>query len=102
MNPVKPEKRPGTGAVVFAENQPEYIPLPANVLDDGEIETKWRLSWRERWQVFTGGHVYLRVLTFGRALQPVRLTATRDPDNDGFVCDAAGHWLGWHSPEKHE
>ena len=58
---------------VFAENQPEYIPLPAYSGEDGEVITCWRLSWSERLMLFVTGRVWLRMLTFNQSLQPVVL-----------------------------
>ena len=68
----------GMELVTFAKDQPEYIPLPARVDiktgGSGSVVTCWKLSWRERFQVLLQGRFYLTILTFGRALQPVRLT----------------------------
>jgi hypothetical protein len=60
--------------IVFAKDQPEYIPLPALPVDSAQkVITRWRLSWRERLQVLFHGDVYLWVWTFRRPLQPVAL-----------------------------
>jgi hypothetical protein len=60
--------------VVYAKNQPEYIPLPALPVEDGtRIITRWRFSWRERIRVLFSGDIYLWVLTFKGPLQPVML-----------------------------
>lgn len=69
----------GYPEIIFAKNQPEYLPLPAVRVDTetGEIVTRWRLSWRERWRLFCGGDLYLHVLTFGHPLQPLKLSAGR-------------------------
>lgn len=63
---------------VYAKDQPPYIPLPAYALNDdtGTIVTRWTLTWRERLSVLWHGDVYLWQLTFGKALQPVKLEAT--------------------------
>ena len=61
---------------VYAKDQPEYTPLPAvHLHDDPErtIITRWHLSDEERKRIAEGQDVYLWVLTFGRALQPVKL-----------------------------
>lgn len=57
--------------VVYAEDQPQYRPLPARkVFAAGNpVTTCWKLNWRER--LF--GRVYLTQLTFGQPLQPVRM-----------------------------
>lgn len=79
MKPIKPESRKGASEVVFAKDQPEYEPLPAN-FDGTSVETKWKLSWRERWAVLRHGSLYLTLLTFGNALQPIRLSILRDEE----------------------
>lgn len=80
MKPVAPEHRCGYSQVVFAKDQPEYIPLPAN-FNGVEVETKWRLTWRERLSVLFRGSIYLSLLTFGKPLQPIRLSVLREPDD---------------------
>ena len=58
--------------IVFAENQPEYMPLPALKSGaNGEVITCWGLTWRERLRLLFTGKLWLRVLTFDRPLQPL-------------------------------
>jgi hypothetical protein len=57
----------------FAENQEEYLTLPAHVDSQGEVTTCWRLTIGERIRLLLKGRIYLRMLTFKRPLQPVRL-----------------------------
>ena len=56
--------------LVLAEDQPEYLALPAHRTDDGEVISCWSLSWRERFRVLWTGRLWLRQLTFGELLQP--------------------------------
>lgn len=63
-------------AVVYAKDQPEYIPLPAWKGEDGTVVTRWHLSPWERFRVLFGGSIWLTLLTFNRPLQPVKLDAT--------------------------
>jgi hypothetical protein len=79
MRILTPEPRDGFNSVVFAKDQPEYIPLPANV-DGRMVETKWGLTWRERLSVLCRGSVYLTVMSFGHPLQPLRMSVTRERD----------------------
>ena len=68
--------------VVFAENQPEYIPLPAYKFKndrEGRIVCCWKLTWRERFQVLLTGIMWHQVLTFGGKLQPQLISAEK-PD----------------------
>lgn len=60
--------------VVWAKNQPEYIPLPSVVSPDGRVITRWRLTWRERFQLLLHGEFYHQQLTFGHPLQPIKMT----------------------------
>ena len=73
---MKPVDFPGAN-VVFAKDQPEYIPLPAmKVPDDpqGLIVTKLELSPEELEEINKTGSIHLSVLTFNQPLQPVLLT----------------------------
>lgn len=56
---------------VYAENQPEYLSLPAYRADDGRITSCWKLSFFERLKVMFRGKVFLQVLTFNQPLQPL-------------------------------
>ena len=72
----------------YAENQPEYNPLPAWRGEDGMVVTRWQFGWKDRLLVLVGGSVWLSQLTFHRRLQPVKLTST---------CPIQGHT--GHDPE---
>lgn len=76
MIPLEPKPREGFSSVVFAKDQPQYLPLPA-LTDGSVVETRWGLTWRERFRVFIAGHVHLQIVTFGQPLQPIRLTVDR-------------------------
>ena len=73
MTPVVPGCT--TPEVVYAKDQPEYIPLPSHRTDDGTVITRWKLSIRERIRLLIGGSLWLSVLTFNHPLQPVKLDA---------------------------
>lgn len=60
--------------VVFAENQPEYLQLPALKMADGEVICCWQLTWKERLQLLVRGKVWHSILTFNHPLQPQLLT----------------------------
>lgn len=70
-----------TANVVFAANQPEYEPLPAEYRGgkSGEILTCWELSPDELKRIQETGKIWLAVLTFGQPLQPVYLSVEK-PD----------------------
>ena len=72
MRPIAPDESYGGKQVIFAENQPELLPLPART--DGEaVITAWELTAAERVAVLAGAPIMLQVITGGRFLQPVSL-----------------------------
>lgn len=76
MKPVKFEEC----NVVLAEDQPEYLQLPAllDKSEEGEIVYCMKLSFLERLQVLFTGRVWGSVLTFHKPLQPVFSTVFKD------------------------
>lgn len=58
---------------IFAENQPEYTPLPAIVGDEGTVLCRWKCSWKDRLRVLFKGNVYVWIMTFNQPLQPIQL-----------------------------
>lgn len=74
MKPVDPQVE-GCPTIVFAKDQPEYLNLPAAMVDpqQGQLYTKWEPTDEERRALAAGAAVELWVWTFGRALQPVAL-----------------------------
>ncbi len=66
--------------VIFAKDQPQYMPLPAHVNrgnDERRLTCCWRLTWRERLAALVRGHIWQQVLTFGQPLQPQLLTTEK-------------------------
>lgn len=61
--------------VVFAEDQPQYTPLPAFRDSKGTVVTCWELSHEDFEKIVETKRIYLSVQTFNNALQPVFLTA---------------------------
>lgn len=68
--------------VVFAENQPEYQPLPALVVGDGSVITCWELTDEEIENIIETKVIWLKQLTFNKPLQPVMLTTDL---SDGII-----------------
>lgn len=79
-------KLPPEELVVYAQNQPDYIPLPMWRGPEGLRVSCWRLTWRERLQILLGGRLWLLVMTFDRPLQPVRLV-TKCPLSGSAMLD---------------
>ena len=63
--------------MVFGKNQPEYMPLPAKQIDDKTIMTCWELSDEDILLINSSKKIWLGIMTFGKPLQPVLLTASR-------------------------
>jgi len=58
---------------VYAENQPEYLPLPVYEDDKqgGRVYHCWQLSWKERFKILFKGKLWINVLNFKQKLQPI-------------------------------
>ncbi len=75
-------KFPGHNTV-FAENQPQYLQLPAYREPayaknrEGELTCCWKLTFRERLRVLWSGELWHTVLTFWQPLQPQKLETER-------------------------
>jgi len=63
--------------VVYAEDQPEYLPLPAHKTKDGILTVCWKLSFVERVKVFFTGKIWQKVMTFNLPLQPQLMSCDR-------------------------
>lgn len=75
---MKPIKFPEAN-VTFAENQPEYFPLPA-CRDEGgmgQVISCWKLSWYERLRVLFFGEMWMSLCMFGRPLTPSLLSTSK-------------------------
>ncbi len=65
--------------VVFAKDQPEYLPLPALKIDSptGEVISCWKLSFKERVKIIFTGRVWLSLMSFNRPLTPSFMSVDR-------------------------
>ena len=63
--------------IVFGKNQLEYMPLPAKQVDDKTIMTCWELTDEDILLINSSKKIWLGIMTFGKPLQPVLLTASR-------------------------
>lgn len=64
--------------VVYAEDQKEYLPLPAHRTLDGRVTSCWGLTFKERIVVLFSGKIFVRMMTFNKPLQPLKVTV-RNP-----------------------
>lgn len=65
---------------VYAENQPEYLQLPALKLDtpEGHVISCWKLSFWERITILFTGRVWLSLLSFNKPLNPSFMSVNRN------------------------
>ena len=66
--------------VVYAKDQPEYIPLPAYKFPNdpqGNIVCCWKLSIKERIKLLFSGTIWHQILTFNKSLQPQLLSVDK-------------------------
>lgn len=71
--------------IVFGANQPEYQPLPAELVgkpETGQINTCWELSPDELKQIKETGKIWVSILTFGQPLQPVLVSVDKPKPYD--------------------
>jgi hypothetical protein len=68
MKPI-PIKEIKDEPILFAKNQPQYQTLPAYRYKDNVIIC-WGLSWKERFQVFLNGRVFVSLKTWKNPLTP--------------------------------
>jgi hypothetical protein len=77
MNAIEPQIHHGAKLVVFAKDQPPYIPLPASVDGDGTVMTEWEFTAEELQQILNGGRIRLWILftqvNLKRPLSPVKI-----------------------------
>lgn len=57
--------------VTFAKDQPEYIPLPAQWIDQYTILTCWKLTDEEIEVLKKKKKLWIGIKTFGKPLQPL-------------------------------
>jgi hypothetical protein len=65
--------------VVFAKDQPEYLPLPAfkNDSPQGEVVSCWQLSFKERFRLLFTGKLWVCLLSFNNPLTPSFFTTKK-------------------------
>ncbi len=74
MSPVKFKE----ANCVYAETQPEYLPLHVFKTADGMVVSCWKMSFLERIRSLVFGKVWVCVLTFNQPLQPQHM-AVKSP-----------------------
>lgn len=72
--------------VVFAKDQPEYIPLRTlrGNTEQGQVLSRWTLTPEQRKAVAEGADIFLQLLTFGKPLQPIVMAVSDNPNADYY------------------
>jgi len=70
---MKPIKFDGHN-MVYAKDQPEYLPLPVYKNKVGNVTSCWGMSLKERLKVLFTGKIFVSIRTFNNPLQPQRVT----------------------------
>lgn len=80
MNPIRFE---GMNCV-YAENQKEYLPLPAHKHNDDWkcVSSCWGLTIIERIKILFTGRIYVTLPTFGKPLTPQKLSLENPTKNE--------------------
>lgn len=87
MNPIEfPEQN-----IVFAKDQPEYLPLPAYKKPDGEVITVWELSDDEIDVLLRTRKLHIKMLTFNKPLMPIAPFVVPDMAYIAKNCKELGH-----------
>lgn len=75
MTPVSPvlDEKLASSEVVYAKDQPEYIPLPTLRNSKGMVLSRWKLSDIEREAIALGADIHVCTCTFNQPLQPIRV-----------------------------
>ena len=63
--------------IEFAKNQPEYLPLPAHISEDGTVTTCWELNDHDIENLMETKKLWLQILTFNNPLQPVMISVEK-------------------------
>ena len=76
--------------VVYAKDQPEYIPLRTLVGagPDRRVLSRWTLTDKQREAVAKGADIFLELSTFGQPLQPIRMMISDGNTQDDCPMDS--------------
>lgn len=70
--------------VVYAKDQPEYMPLPTLKSPDGKVMSRWTFTDEERRLIAEGADLYLTLWTFNMPLQPIMVEVYANANPDYF------------------
>jgi hypothetical protein len=75
---------PLSAEVEIGADQPEYEPMKC-IIGSSEyrvVTVRFKLTWRERWDLLCGGNLWLQQLTFNKPFAPVKLSTTEPEIED--------------------
>ncbi len=78
--------------VVYAKDQPRYIPLRTlvSVGPDRRVLSRWTFTDSQREAIAKGADIFLELSTFGQPLQPIRMIVSDGKTTDG--CPMSTDW----------
>lgn len=85
QSPVVPGLEPYE--IVYAKDQPEYLPLPVLRSPTGILYSRWKFSAEERAAIAAGADLYVSTHTFFQPLQPIGLEVLHPPDAEQIEHD---------------
>jgi hypothetical protein len=99
--PIDPFLRPFNGPVVagledfevvYAKDQPEYLPLRTLVSDTKELNvmSRWTLTPEQRAAIAAGADIFLELMTWGHPLQPIKMRVVQASDDAPSVAASLG------------
>jgi len=65
---------------VYAERQPEYLPLPAFSTPDGIVTSIWKPTDKERKAIADGANIALSLCTNHQPLQPIIMAVAHNKE----------------------
>jgi hypothetical protein len=64
--------------VIYAKDQPEYLPLPVMKLQDGTVISCWQVTDEDLERIIKTRQVFVSQLTFNTPLQPLNVVTGLD------------------------
>lgn len=79
--------------IVYAKDQPQYIPLRTLVSDGPErkVISRWTLTEEQRKAILDGADIFLELSTYSQPLQPIRMIVCDGKTNDS--CPMSTDWV---------
>ena len=62
---------------IYAENQPEYLPLPAHKDEKGIVISCWKMTFLERLIALFTGKIWLSLMSFNKPLTPSKMSVKK-------------------------